>query len=81
MIHIAWYLSEAMIDPLINNKTFKKYTNNNLSAYTIFYKTYLNNKSIITILREYINKYPIDEAIIKSYELFKQYENIIKKNN
>lgn len=76
--HIAWYLSEAMIDPLINNKTFKKYTNDDLLAYSIFYDTYLNNKSIIAILREYVNKYSINDAIKKGYELFKENEKIIK---
>ena len=72
--HIAWYLSEAMIDPLINNKTFKKYTNGDLSSYLVFYNTYINDKSIIDILRKYINNYSINEAIKRGYELFKQYE-------
>ena len=38
------------------------------------------NKSLIEILREYVNNYSIDEAIKKGYELFKKYENTIKKN-
>lgn len=79
--HIAWYLSEAMIDPLINNKIFKKYTNDDLSSYSVFYKTYIDGKSIIAILREYTNKYPLEKAIKKSYELFKKYETTIKNNS
>lgn len=76
--HIAWYLSEAMIDPLINNEIFKKYTNEDLSAYSVFYETFIDDKSIIDILREYVNNYSIEEAIKRGYELFKKYENKIK---
>lgn len=76
--HIVWYLSEAMIDPLINNELFKKYTSDDLSAYTVFYDTFIEGKSIIEILREYVNNYSIEEAIKKGYELFKKYESIIK---
>ncbi len=78
--HIAWYLSEAMIDPLINNETFKKYTKNDLSSYSVFYKKIINNKSIIDILREYVNNYSINVAIKKGYELFIKYESLIKEN-
>ncbi len=77
--HIAWYLSEAMIDPLINNEEFKKYTKEEMSSYSVFYETYIEGKSIIEILREYVNNYSIDEAIKKGYELFKKYESVIKK--
>lgn len=79
--HIAWYLSEAMIDPLINNETFKKYTNDDLSAYTVFYEIFIDGKSIIDILREYVNNYSIEDAIKRGYELFIKYESIIKGND
>lgn len=76
--HIVWYLSEAMIDPLINNDIFKKYTSDDLSAYTIFYKIVIDGKNLIEILREYVDNYSIEEAIKKGYELFKKYESLIK---
>ena len=79
--HIAWYLSEAMIDPLINNEVFRKYTNGDLSAYSIFYEIFIDGKSVIDILRNYVEKYPIEEAIRKGYELFRNKENIIKNIN
>lgn len=78
--HIAWYLSEAMIDPLINNEVFHKYTDDYLSSYTVFYETFIDGKSIIDILRKYVNDYPIEIAIKKGYELFKKYEKEIKQN-
>lgn len=75
--HIAWYLSEAMIDPLINNSMFKKYTDSLLS-YPMFYKIFIDGKSIIDILRDYVKNYPIHEAIKKGYELFLEYQDKIK---
>ncbi len=79
--HIAWYLSEAMIDPLLNNESFKKYTKKDLSSYSVFYETYIEDKSIITTLREYVEDYEIEEAIKKGYAYFQKYEERIKQNN
>lgn len=76
--HIVWYLSEAMIDPLINNDTFKKYTSYDLSAYSVFYETYIDGESVIDILRSYVKNYNIEEAIKMGYELFKKNEKIIR---
>lgn len=78
--HIAWYLSEAMIDPLINNATFKKYTKEDLEAYSVFYETYIDGKSIIDTLRDYVQNNPIDVAIKKGYEFFQKHEDEIKNN-
>lgn len=77
--HIAWYLSEAMIDPLINNQTFKKYTNEDLSAYTHFYETNIEGKTIIDTLRDYMNHNPIEQAIKMGYEFFQKHEDQIRK--
>lgn len=76
--HIAWYLSEAMIDPLINNDTFKKYTNDDLYSYSAFYEIFIDGKSIIDILRSYVQNYSIEDAIKMGYELFKNNQSMIK---
>ncbi len=76
--HIAWYLSEAMIDPLLHNETFQKYTNEDLTSYSVFYQTFIDGKSIIEILRNYVQNYSIETAIKKGYELFLENANIIK---
>ena len=78
--HIAWYLSEAMIDPLINNATFKKYTKDDLEAYSVFYETYIDGKSVIDTLRDYVQNNPIDVAIKKGYDFFQKYKDKIKNN-
>lgn len=76
--HIIWHLSEALIDPLLNNEQFLKYTNRNIPSYEIFYEKEINNKSIIDNLREIVDKNTIEEAIKKSYELFLNNEEAIK---
>lgn len=78
--HIAWYLSEAMIDPLLNNEIFKKYTNDSLYSYSVFYETYIGSENIIDILKRNVDNYPIEEAIKMSYELFKNNEETIKRS-
>lgn len=78
--HIVWYLSEAMIDPLVNTEEFKKYTSDSLEAYPYFYDKVIGWKKLIDILRENVSKYSIDEAIRRSYEIFKEYESEIKVN-
>lgn len=78
--HIIWYLSEAIIDPLLNNEIFKSFTKIEIKSYNIFYKTMIDNESVIDHLRSIIFQKPIDEAIIECYNFFINNENIIKGN-
>lgn len=77
--HLIWYLSEALIDPLLNNEFFKKHTKIEIKSYQIFYETIIDNKSIIDHLREIINQKSIEQAIKDSYDFFIKNENLIKK--
>lgn len=79
--HLIWYLSEAMIDPLLNNRIFTKYTNQDIKSYQIFYETYIKDLSIIDKLRTIIKDNSVEDAIKKSYLLFKENKNIIIKDN
>ena len=78
--HIIWYLSEAIIDPLLNNETFTKYTNIEIPSYQQFYETKINNESIIDRLRKIMKDNSIEEAIKISYEYFLENEEDIKNN-
>ncbi len=75
--HIAWYLSEAMIDPILHNDIFHRYTSGDLKSYPIFYQIKIQDQSIIQILRQYVQDYPMEEAIQKGYELFQKYQDFI----
>jgi hypothetical protein len=77
--HIIWHLSEAIIDPLLNNETFTKYTNMTIGSYNRFYSTKINDESIIDILRNIMNNNSIEDAIKGSYNFFLENEHIIKK--
>ena len=77
--NIIWYLSEALIDPLLNNDIFRKYTVDEIRSYDIFYKTLIEGESIVVKLRKIVEEQPIEQAIRDCYALFKKYENIIKE--
>ncbi len=81
--HIIWYLSEAIIDPLLNNDIFKKYTNIEIPSYRIFYDTIINENSVIDNLRRIVTQESIEQAIKDSYTFFIENEQVIKnvKNN
>lgn len=76
--NIVWYLSEALIDPLLNNETFRKYTNVDLISYPVFYETVIDGKSIIEALKKILENKTIEEGIKKSYDYFLANEKIIK---
>ncbi len=76
--HIIWFLSEAIIDPLLNNQTFKKYINGEILSYKQFYETKINNENIIDKLRKIMIDNSIEEAIKISYDYFLKNEDIIK---
>lgn len=76
--NLIWYLSEAMIDPLLNNSAFTKYTNSEIKSYDTFYNKKINGDSIIESLREIVNNNGVEEAIKKSYQMFSENEDLIK---
>ncbi len=79
--HIIWHLSEAIIDPLLNNDTFRKYTNIEIKSYDIFYSTFINGISIIDNLRNIVSSKPIEESIRESYKLFLDNEQLFRGTN
>lgn len=76
--HIIWHLSEAIIDPLLNNEVFIKHTQKEILSYKVFYETMIDDKSVIDNLRHILTNYPIEEAIKRSYNMFLDNEDIIK---
>ena len=77
--HIIWYLSEAMIDPLLNNNIFNKYTKSEICSYQMFYEVMIGNVSLIEIMRGIVEEHSISEAIEKCYKLFLDNEKLIKE--
>lgn len=77
--HIIWYLSEAIIDPLLNNDIFRKYTNIELQSYKMFYETMIGEESVIDTLRRIVKQESIEQAIKDSYTFFLNNEELIKE--
>lgn len=79
--HIIWYLSEAIIDPLLNNKMFKKYTDVEIKSYPSFYNTIIDNENIIDVLKYLLSNKSIEQGIKDCYNYFLINESIITKQN
>ena len=78
---IAWYLSEAMIDPLLNNEIFTKYTKQPINSNRDMCEIEVNGVSIVDTLKEIVDNNPIEEAIKKGYDYFKDNEYTIKNTD
>lgn len=76
--NIAWYLSEAIIDPLINNDTFRKYTIQENRSNRDMCEIEVNGTSIVHTLREIVSSNPIEDAIKLGYDYFVENEEVIK---
>jgi len=76
--HIAWYLSEAIIDPLLNNEVFRRYTNIEIPSYKVFYDMIIEGKSVIDTLRRIVSQEPIEQSIKDCYSFFLDNEEIIR---
>lgn len=78
--HIIWYLSEAIIEPLLNNCTFRKYTLQENKSNRDMSEIIVDNKSIVETLNNiFTNSSGVEEAIKKGYSYFLKNEKLIKK--
>ncbi len=62
---LLWYLSEIMIDPLLNSLELDKIYHYYFKAYDVFYDTYIDNKCIVDTISEIYNSNTIEDSIIK----------------
>lgn len=76
---IVWYLSESIIDPLLNNETFTRYTNQENRSNSDMLEIEVNGKSIVETLREIVDSNSIEDAIKKGFDYFKENEEVIKR--
>ena len=62
--NILWYLSEIMVDPILNSKEVQNIYSHEFRAYDIFYETSIDNKSIIDTFREIYKSHSIEDTIL-----------------
>ena len=77
--HLIWYISEMVVDPILNDNRIKDILKHNSEAYGIFYSTYINeNESLIDRMRWiYNNSNNIEDFICKSYDFAKENQELI----
>ena len=78
---LSWYLSEAIIDPLLNNDGFNKFTAYPLTSYEKFYTTKVGDKSIVETLNDIVANNSIEDTIPKAYSFFQEHETLIRGND
>ena len=77
--NILWYISEIMIDPLLNNSKLQEIYNHTFKCYDIFYNTYINNKNIVSILNDIYSNHSLEESILLSYNLLQDNKEVFLK--
>ncbi len=64
---LLWYLSEMVIDPILNRDEFQSIFNHEFKAYNNFYNIKVNGKFVMDELIMIFNNNDCEDAIIKSY--------------
>ncbi len=76
---LLWYLSEIVIDVILNNEVFSKISNIKFRSYEKFYDIKINNQCIIDTINKIFSENTVSEAIYKSYEYLLDNEEIFRK--
>lgn len=77
---LLWYLSEILIDPILNSNKIQKIFKHKFKSYDIFYNVNINNQPLMKTMNEILNNNTITDAIIKSYDYLIKYEQELKTN-
>ena len=76
--HIVWYLSEMVIDPILNNENIQIVYKSDFKAYSNFYKINIDNKCLMEYIKQIYKENKIEDAIKKSYQFVLDNERLIK---
>lgn len=71
---ILWYLSEIVVDPILNSNDIQKVYKHQFKCYDIFYTITIDNKPLMETITNIYNSNSIEDAIIKSYNYLKEHE-------
>ena len=79
---LLWYLSEMVVDPILNSQNFQQLFDYKFKAYDNFYNIIIEDKPIMHTIKDIFNTYDIETAIIASYNYLikneKEFKNSIK---
>lgn len=71
---ILWYVSEILIDPLLNSNKIQKLFEHKFRGYDIFYTVNIKNEPLMETIKNIIETNTITDAIIKSCNYLKENE-------
>lgn len=71
---LLWYLSEIVIDAILNRKEVQFLFDHQFRSYDNFYDIYLENKCIVDIIKDIFDNNDIESSIKKSLQFLKDNE-------
>lgn len=80
---LLWYLSEIVIDPILNSNNIQKIYKHKFKCYDIFYNVEIDNINLLDKITSIYKNNSIETAIKESYNYLKEHEEefISKCNN
>lgn len=72
--NLLWYLSEIMIDAILNRKEVQSLFDHQFRSYDNFYDIYIDNKCIVDIMKDIFDNNDIESAIKKGLIFLKENE-------
>ena len=76
---LFWYMSEIVIDPILNNNCFRRLFRHKFKSYDSFYKVKIGNELMMDKIHLIFSTNKIDEAIKECYEYLRKHEYEIRK--
>jgi len=77
--HIIWYLSEMLVDQILNCPAIQDIFINNFRAYDSFYNVKINGKFMMSHISDIFKDDSIEGAIKKSYDYILRNEETVRK--
>ena len=79
---LLWYLSEIVIDPILNSTNIQKIYKHKFKCYDIFYNVEIDNINLLDKITSIYKNNSIETAIKESYDYLKEHEEeFIRKCN
>ena len=76
---LLWYLSEIIIDPVLNSRPIQKIYKHKFKSYDIFYNIEINNKPLMETITNIYQNNSIESSIKESYNYLKEHEEEFRR--
>ena len=76
---LFWYMSEIVIDPVLNSNCFRRLFKHRFRSYDSFYKVKIGNELMMDRIHLIFSTNKIDEAIMECYSYLKKHEYELRK--